>query len=1347
MVFGEDGAPSMNGIVCNEGFHTLSFGARYSLGAGVGYNRSYTTLQSFFSLKHDHHGWTPFLDLRGHLFNDIRYAANAGIGARYLSDSMAWGINSYYDYRNTNQFHYNQWGIGLEAIGTFWSLNVNGYLPVGKKRSGFFDRRFSGAASGTDFAFFQGNSLFLSLPGVQGLAAKQEFAFKGVDAKLLFQVWDNGFLSVETGVTPYYFHGAYEKYAAGGGASLIARISDYGMLGFSGSYDNLFHQRGQILVGLSIPFGPRNFKKKYSKGPSCPIPSFFNLRVTRGAERNEIIVVDRHKKLLSTAVAGGTEIAIDPRTGQPYVIWFVNNLSHSEGTFESPFPTMQEAIAVAQPDDIIYVYPGNGSPYDVDILMQDEQLLWGSGFAQTLLTTKGSIVIPAQTASSPTLENSLGGTQVTLANRNTISGFILSVLNAGDTVVGTSIDSLSFINNAFSTIVTTGMNNLLLNDSFGTFLIQNNQFSMNSADTGSLGISLSDTGSASSTLSILNNLFTNHASTAINLNYSGASSPTLDIGGNTFSPPVGVSGTNGINIATSNGTVLAGSISHQNDFSGYTSNAINMNWGGTGDHSLTVAGNTISNDATVGGTNGIFLTTNASGSSSFTASSNQIAGVSNTAIFCSAGTNAALAVNIEGNTIVGTSQVGNNGIQVTAGDTASVIGSIISNTCSENLGGNINGFPNGSSQLTLTVANNKLTGPSMVPVGSFPNGIQFNGSNFCTLDIDVNNNVVTNHSDHGINLFVSDAATINATVNQNTLSVPDTLLGTAGIQVSAGNSSAVTSTYIVTNNSCTGHTNANIQCFPNNLSIIDLTVGGNTLIGPVITPVGYFPQGIQISASNFAQVTAMVNQGNYCKGHSDRGINVFSSDNASIAVVIDRNLVIAPLSTTSTSGITVGGSNSSSVPLNSYVITNNICQGHNNGAIQCFSSQNTQCNLQITNNMITAVRDGISGSSPVGMQVGMSGNAQLLSATISNNKWLGPQTYQSMGTPQGISLGANDAAAITNVSILNNSINFPLASYQANTSPSGIQTYLNNTATISGITISSNTVNFSTSNYASDSAASGIEVNAQNSGVLTDVAILNNQVSFAPLPAALTQFQQSGISAGGSDTASIGTALSPLLIQGNTVNRVEGNGIVLLNASSNTFYMNAFNNSISLGTVQQNEIGIVTVPFGMGQLVATVDGNTVEGNNGGFIGIVATNQGPGCQSPTISNNTVTHVHGSNPSIPIPGLGGGIGAAVLGSGSLSVFITNNGVSGNTPQGIFGLDAEALGGSGNLCMTFQDNHGAGSQVPDNYVLYNPTGAQPSTFTYEDAGGNAGTFSFVPSSSDFTQGTCSTCPLIQR
>lgn len=75
---------------------------RHTEGTGIGYDLGYTTVASFLSPVTPWAGkWTPFLDLRGHVFNDGKAAANAGWGVRYLTPSRVLGSHIYYDYRNT----------------------------------------------------------------------------------------------------------------------------------------------------------------------------------------------------------------------------------------------------------------------------------------------------------------------------------------------------------------------------------------------------------------------------------------------------------------------------------------------------------------------------------------------------------------------------------------------------------------------------------------------------------------------------------------------------------------------------------------------------------------------------------------------------------------------------------------------------------------------------------------------------------------------------------------------------------------------------------------------------------------------------------------------------------------------------------------------------------------------------------------------------------------------------------------------------------------------------------------------------------------------------------------------
>ena len=133
--------------------HSMRFTARHIEPNGIGYDQGYTTLEGFFSPPEPWKGvWFPFLDARGHLFNDGKWAANGGLGLRYLKCSRIWGATAYYDYRDTKHGPFNQAALGLEALGEVWDFRINGYLPFGSKVS---------KAYNTKFSRFQGNQVLL----------------------------------------------------------------------------------------------------------------------------------------------------------------------------------------------------------------------------------------------------------------------------------------------------------------------------------------------------------------------------------------------------------------------------------------------------------------------------------------------------------------------------------------------------------------------------------------------------------------------------------------------------------------------------------------------------------------------------------------------------------------------------------------------------------------------------------------------------------------------------------------------------------------------------------------------------------------------------------------------------------------------------------------------------------------------------------------------------------------------------------------------------------------------------------------------------------------------------------
>ena len=223
---------------------------RHIESGGIGYQQGYTTLEGFLSPTEPVGSfWVPFLDLRGHLFNDGQPAANAGIGARYLGVSRVWGANTYYDYRKTNRQHYNQIAAGLESLGEMWDFRVNGYFPVGK----------TGRSWGSSFAYFQDHFAYLY--------RKKEFALKGVNAEAAAHFNAAKNVDVTAAMGPYYLAGHGVR-AWGGEARVRIDLYQYCRLEAFASYDSNFQWTGQGIADLERVGGVRESGRKDAVVPA-----------------------------------------------------------------------------------------------------------------------------------------------------------------------------------------------------------------------------------------------------------------------------------------------------------------------------------------------------------------------------------------------------------------------------------------------------------------------------------------------------------------------------------------------------------------------------------------------------------------------------------------------------------------------------------------------------------------------------------------------------------------------------------------------------------------------------------------------------------------------------------------------------------------------------------------------------------------------------------------------------------------------------------------------------------------------------------------------------------------------
>jgi hypothetical protein len=120
---------------------TLSHNTGYGEDGGIGYGTDYTTLGLFLAPDYSIGSLYPLLDLRAHRFDNDTYAADFGVGGRYVPAPNTFceilGFNVFYDWRQGFLNQYNQLGVGLEILGKRWDFRANGYFPVGAKQFKF----------------------------------------------------------------------------------------------------------------------------------------------------------------------------------------------------------------------------------------------------------------------------------------------------------------------------------------------------------------------------------------------------------------------------------------------------------------------------------------------------------------------------------------------------------------------------------------------------------------------------------------------------------------------------------------------------------------------------------------------------------------------------------------------------------------------------------------------------------------------------------------------------------------------------------------------------------------------------------------------------------------------------------------------------------------------------------------------------------------------------------------------------------------------------------------------------------------------------------------------------------
>ncbi|EFB40652.1 hypothetical protein pah_c197o030 [Parachlamydia acanthamoebae str. Hall's coccus] len=249
----------------------------YTFGEGIGIRHNYSTLTALFAPLVPYDDYYPFLDLRAHYIKNKRWAANVGGGLRWRDcmTGFIFGANLYYDYRNTTQTDFNQFGFGLEFFTNCFEMRLNAYFPVGD------------VTHCEDHVFSDYIGPYYAVCGLT------EIAQKGVDLEVGHTFWKCPYFSVFGAIGGYYYtdvcghrhHNHNNEKRWGEKARACINVGSLLSLQARFFHDNHQNSFWQGMAMLSIPLD-------FCFG--IALRENYNRVFTQPVERNEMIVKRRY---------------------------------------------------------------------------------------------------------------------------------------------------------------------------------------------------------------------------------------------------------------------------------------------------------------------------------------------------------------------------------------------------------------------------------------------------------------------------------------------------------------------------------------------------------------------------------------------------------------------------------------------------------------------------------------------------------------------------------------------------------------------------------------------------------------------------------------------------------------------------------------------------------------------------------------------------------------------------------------------------------------------------------------------------------------------------------------------
>ena len=361
---------------------------RFTLGGQTG-NQKDALLDILLPMAGDNNSlW--YLDTRGQLGSYQTNMLSVGAGYRQINnnDYILGGYGFLETYLSPNNQRYYQATVGGEYLSNTWDARVNAYVPIADTKH-FIGYTYGAPRDGG--YYLRGHKIYLEQYG------NTEVGETGGEIELGHSIPFIPGLRAYAGF--YHFGvGGQQVNINGPEARLDYQINNNIALTVSEQHDNV---RGNLfLIGTRISIGG---------APQSTDRSAIANRMEDFVFRNFSMVTHDH--------IDDNGIFISPEN-----VYYANNAATAggDGTYEHPYRSAAQASTSANsdgnPNNIVYIYAGNGSIYDngSQITLQPGQTFIGSGVP---FIYRG-VTLLSETNNSPILSE-----QVNVASNTSLGGF------------------------------------------------------------------------------------------------------------------------------------------------------------------------------------------------------------------------------------------------------------------------------------------------------------------------------------------------------------------------------------------------------------------------------------------------------------------------------------------------------------------------------------------------------------------------------------------------------------------------------------------------------------------------------------------------------------------------------------------------------------------------------------------------------------------------------------------------------------------------------------------------------------------------------------------------------------